>query len=796
MTLGAISFLGQDWLWWVICLWVLTTGVLLWGYGRSLAPFRVRLTAFLLKWFGVLLIGLGLLDPHRISKRVKPGANAFAVVVDTSASLQIRDRGQEKSRGERLREALRPENAPWLGVLERDFSVRLYTVDDQVSEVSELAARPFDGERSSLLGGLRELGDRYRGRPLAGVLLFTDGNATDAGLGLSALKGMPPVYPVLTGVGDPPMDIGVRTVSATASEFEDAPVTIQAEVNAFGCSGKEVVVEVLELPASGKGGPPKSVAEQTKMAAAGAGPMVFRFQFRPSRPGLAFYEVNARLKSATSDAPTSSAPPTDEATLANNSRYAVVQRPSDNFRVLYVSGRPNWEYKFLRRALKEDDQVRMTGLVRIAKREPKFEFRGRAGESSNPLFRGFGGVENETQRYDQPVLVRLDTQDQTELAGGFPKSAEELFRYHAVIVDDLESAFFTQDQMNLLVRFVSDRGGGFLMLGGQESFREGDYGKTPIAAMLPVYLDEASNGGAPATEAQYRWGLSREGWLQPWLRLRDLEGSERERLDTLLPFQVLNQVRGLKPGASLMTDVRNGGRQFPALAVQNFGHGRAAALLVGDVWRSGMRDETAQKDLGKAWRQLVRWMVANALKPVEVSAAPRLGERGSAVELRARARKPDFEPMEEAQVALEVHSVVGGGGDQAVTSEASGDDPGVFAGSFWSSQPGAFTAQAKVTDGAGHYYGSAETGWVAEPAADEFASVAVNTALAADVARATGGRVLQMNELDRFVPTLATMAAPVQESMNEPLWHRSVWLLLAMGCFAAEWGLRRRGGMA
>src|ERR1700721_1936796 len=86
----------------------------------------------------------------------------------------------------------------------------------------------------------------------------------------------------------------------------------------------------------------------------------------------------------------------------------------------------------------------MVTLRRTAPREPKFDFKGRAGEASNPLFRGFGAATNEeTARYDQPVMVRLNTKDEFELRGGFPKTAEELFKYHAVILDRVEAGFFT-----------------------------------------------------------------------------------------------------------------------------------------------------------------------------------------------------------------------------------------------------------------------------------------------------------------------------------------------------------------
>jgi hypothetical protein len=79
----------------------------------------------------------------------------------------------------------------------------------------------------------------------------------------------------------------------------------------------------------------------------------------------------------------------------------------------------------------------------VAKREPKFDFRGRAGETSNPLFRGFGDQGRETaERYDQPVLTRLNTRDELELRAGFPKTPEELYGFRAIILDDIEAEFF------------------------------------------------------------------------------------------------------------------------------------------------------------------------------------------------------------------------------------------------------------------------------------------------------------------------------------------------------------------
>ena len=137
----------------------------------------------------------------------------------------------------------------------------------------------------------------------------------------------------------------------------------------------------------------------------------------------------------------------------------------------------------MRRSVRNDPEIDLVGLIRIAKREPKFEWRGREGEMSNPLFRGFASeIPEEAQEYDEPVLIRINTNDAEELRDGFPKSEEELFaNYRAIILDDVESEFFTVEQQNLLDRFVATRGGTVVMLGGQESFQQGKWNDTPAA---------------------------------------------------------------------------------------------------------------------------------------------------------------------------------------------------------------------------------------------------------------------------------------------------------------------------
>jgi uncharacterized membrane protein len=160
------------------------------------------------------------------------------------------------------------------------------------------------------------------------------------------------------------------------------------------------------------------------------------------------------------------------------------------------------------------------------------------------------------------------------------------------------------------------------MLGGAESFAEGKFARSAIGDMLPVYVDKAAEA---AREQEWRLGLTREGWLQPWARLRANEPDERKRLEELPHFDVLNRVREIKPAATVVATVNDGKTDYPALVTQRFGRGRTAAFLIGDFWHGGLGDEARQKDLGKQWRQIVRWLVADVPERIEVRAQPTRG---------------------------------------------------------------------------------------------------------------------------------------------------------------------------
>jgi uncharacterized membrane protein len=788
MPLASLIFSSWNWLWLALAAVALGFLLLLYSY-RAAPPGFARWLCPFLKALGFAALALCLLEPLWSGQHARPGANLFAIVADNSQGLQLKDRGAVQTRGEFLRALLAPQQGSWQAALEENFEVRRYSFDARLQTTRDFSELSFDGRASAFGSALSTLADRYHGRPLAGILLLTDGNATDLHAA-PELPGLPPVYPVVIGSPDPVRDLALQQVHATQTDFEDAPVSVQADVTAAGYSGQSIVAQLLDVT-----GHP--VAEQTLKARKDDDLLAFRFQLRPETHGLSFYRVRVRARD---EVGVDNSAQTAEATLANNSTVLVVDRGRGPFRILYVSGRPNWEFKFLNRAAQDDDQLQLVALIRVARREPKFNFLGRSGESSNPLYRGFGNQSaDEVERYDQPVLVRLNTRDQFELRGGFPRTPEDLYAYHAVIVDDLEEEFFTSDQATLLQKFVSERGGGFLMLGGMECFQQGKYQRTPIGDMLPVYLDRVEETNAPGP---LHLELTREGLLQAWARLRDNEADEKARLQTMAPFQVLNRVSEVKPGATAIANVTdNAGKKFPALVVQRFGRGRTAALTVGDVWRWGLHDADAHRDMDKFWRQLLRWLVTDVPNRVELTAEPRPADPNGTISLQVRVRDPKFQPLDDAAIRLEVQPVLADGltGSQTnairLQAEPSADEPGLYQASYVPRVTGGYKATVAVTNASGEEVGHAAAGWSTDLAAEEFRSLVPNVALLESIARKTGGEVISAPKLAQFARNLPHRQAPIMESWTYPLWHTPAMFGLALACFLSEWGLRRWKGL-
>jgi len=258
-------------------------------------------------------------------------------------------------------------------------------------------------------------------------------------------------------------------------------------------------------------------------------------------------------------------------------------------------------------------------------------------------------------------------------------------------------------------------------------------------------------------------------------------------------FRVLNQVDRIKPGASVMASMLDeNGRKLPALVVQRYGHGKSAALLVGDMWRWQMAGDGKREDLPRAWRQMIRWLVADVPNRVQLATEAESGAAGLGRKLTVRARNEEFKPLGFANVELRVLPA----GDESkaidLSVEPAGTETGAFESLYIPREEGGYVARAKVRDEDGKVIGDVEAGWASNPAADEFRSLQPNVALMQDLAERTGGRVLAVSDLAKWAKELPTKKADVMESFPTPLWHLPWMFAAALLLLVTEWWLRRR----
>ena len=73
---------------------------------------------------------------------------------------------------------------------------------------------------------------------------------------------------------------------------------------------------------------------------------------------------------------------------------------------------------------------------------------------------------------------------------GIPTQIEELLDYNCLVFDDISRGGISQQQMQVIERYVRDFGGGFLMAGGLRTFGDLGYKGTTVERVLPVTFQE------------------------------------------------------------------------------------------------------------------------------------------------------------------------------------------------------------------------------------------------------------------------------------------------------------------
>lgn len=704
---------------------------------------RDRVVLSALRVTAVLLVLGCLMRPGLVIASAVPQRNVFAILLDDSRSMRIKDVGEST----RLAAVQRvfDDTASLSGKLSERFALRRFRFGADASPLASARDLSGSGTRSDLARALDDVREDLNGLPLAGVVLVSDGADNGSTRYEDALLAMRarriPVYTVGVGSERFERDLAIERVNVPRTTLTGANILVEADVRVRG-AGKDLAVVTVEADG-------RVVATDTARPPANGDMAQLRMHVPPLPAGVHRLAVRAR-------------PLTNETVVENNEWHATVDVRTGPDRVLYFEGEPRPEFAFLRRAVAGDSGIQVVGLMRSAERK----------------------------------YLRLGVRDSMELLGGFPTSREELFAYRAIILGSIEASVFTADQLRMIAEFVSKRGGGLLVLGGRSSLSEGGFADTPLSDVLPITLARGSpNVDGPAIRMKIR--PTRAGESHAALQLRNTIGASRARWDSLPELTSVNSIGGLRAGATVLLagQIPGGRSDVPVLSWQRYGRGMSAVLAVQDSWLWKMDATISVDDVTHQtfWRQMVRWLVDEAPAPFEVVASPSRVAPGEPVTLRARVADTYFADINDANVVATVTTPMGN--TLTVPMEWSLREDGSYTGHFTAADSGRYEISAAATRGTDPERSASTTLLVDDRGAD-VAQAEQRAAVLHRIADETAGRYYTMENVAQLGEDAVFTESGVTVREAKDLWDMPIVFILLTLLLGAEWSYRRWQGLA
>jgi uncharacterized membrane protein len=718
-------------------------------------------------WLFALLTepGLQRLQTARVKSR-------FLLLIDRSRSMAFPAGGEGGSGTTRAGSVVRwvTDNRAELAELADRFQLEVMGFAGEAAPIDLAslgqAASPA-GTRTDLLGALKggvQTGPSIT-RALAGALVISDGadnGQLQHGVGahervqLEALGA--PVNTLAVGQGGL-KDLAVSSLQVDDFAFVRNPLSLEVTLHQRGFAGRAVPVVLT------RGG---HVVASQSVTLDESGTSKVRLTFTPDQTGEFVYTVSVPVLP-------------DEAVIDNNQRAFVLKVIRDRVRVLLVCGHPSWDERFLRGLLRQDPNVDLVSFF---------------------ILRGVHDVPHASA--DELSLIPFPT--------------EEIFRtqlhsFDLVILQDFAYRPFSSALSSLQIesyfpdikRYVQG-GGALLMIGGENSFGEGEYDQTELADVLPV-----AGAGLPGPEEPFKPDLTEEGRRHPVTQLAE-SGDQSARLwGELPPISGINLVKA-KPGARVLLAhplLSVVGENAPLLVVSDEGQGRSMALMTDSSWRWSF--EGAGAGLGNRYYErfytnAVRWLVRDPdLTPVKLSAEQRTVEPGQPAVFDVRARQADYDPAAGAQVTLTVFDAETEKRVAQLRATASKD--GTARIEVPDLPGGAYRAVAEAVQspassgrqegGRPQSLGQAEQALAVRESGPETDDPLPHPEILEQVAKATGGT---HGALADGFPKLKTVheseEVEIGRRKEEPLWDNGYALAVIAVLLAAEWFLRRRWGFA
>ena len=706
---------------------------------------RDRAVLLALRLAALAIVVIALLHPVLVVSEAVPQRNVVGVLVDDSRSMRIADLNGT-TRADAVRHLLGSRDSSLYAALAQKFVVRLFRFSGNGERVAQLGDLSYDGVRTQLGPALEAARQELTGVPLSGLVLVSDGadnssgSLTDAVMSLGARH--VPVFTVGVGRERFTKDIEVSRVEAPRSVLKGASLVVDVMVAQRGYTGDKVqlivedggrIVSTQSITLSGDG---EAVPVRVRVPTTEAGARVLTFHI-PAQPG--------------------------EMVAQNNTQQAIVNVSDRREKILYIEGEPRFEMAFMRRAVREDKNLQIVTLQRLA----KDQFR------------------------------RFSVDDSLDLVAGFPKTRDELFAYKGVILGSIEASYFTGDQLRMLADFVSERGGGLLALGGRRALGEGGFAGTPVAEVLPVDL-----GGGPNDKGGYfnelKVDVTVPGSIHAATQIAEAESTSAKRWKTMPPVSSVNRIGRARPGATVLltgAPTKGGGDREIVLAYQRYGRGKSIVFPIQDSWVWQMDPSIAVEDMTfeSYWRQLLRWLVSEVPSRVMVTAAGDQAAPGDPVELNAEISDRTFLKVNNAEALARVTSPSGNVSEMPLEWSVTRD--GEYKASFTPTEKGLYRVDVRTRMGTDSIV-SDPSYIAAGDLSTEYFGAEMRAPLLRRIADETGGRFYTGDKVSELAKDIVFTDVGNTVVDRKDLWDMPIGFLLLIALMTSEWGYRKLRGLA
>ncbi|MCH8148875.1 MAG: hypothetical protein IH987_12900 [Planctomycetes bacterium] len=406
----------------------------------------------------------------------------------------------------------------------------------------------------------------------------------------------------------------------------------------------------------------------------------------------------------------------------------------------------------------------------------------------------------------------------------FPVTPEELNQYDVLLFGDVDprGGWLTSAQMNMILDFVGNQGGGFGLIAG-ERFTPRRFLGTPLEKLIPVVIDPEFLGryDHPLVTG-FKPVLTFEGKQSRVFRwdLGDPASATGEDAPRDLP-EVFWMARtlGSKPGATVLahhptwqalSNDRSGVESMPLIVTGRYGAGRIFFQASDDTWR--WRREAGEMRHDAYWIQVVRELMRTDRFSQGRRMILRTDRRRYAYGTPVRVQLDILDPAliddmpdmlaatvsrlattssdsaeEKSGIAQDRMDVVG-----RCSLHRIGRQFQSYEGSFIPAKPGAYHLAMEAFD-----TGSAlpSASFRVDRPDREGRRPEADHALLTRITEATGGRLLDLNELVDAFSAIPDRSIQIPDDVSEPLWDSRLFLILLTGLISLEWILRKAFGL-